>query len=121
MTDQRVSHHRPGMQRPEKIRMVASATIPRCHGITMGVQHPPDWGHECPERSAPATTSHLATVLRRAAAKHGAEFVDPTPELDVWGDYLADHMHWSASGHERLAGVVTARIDVSPSTVGRQQ
>ncbi|MEQ7847220.1 SGNH/GDSL hydrolase family protein [Nocardioides kribbensis] len=63
----------------------------------------------------------LAAVLREAAAKHGAEFVDPTPELDVWGDYLADHMHWSASGHERLAGVVTARIDVSPSTVGRQQ
>ncbi len=32
------------------------------------------------------------------------------PDVRVWDDYLADHMHWNDAGHDRVADQVVAKL-----------
>lgn len=52
----------------------------------------------------------IATEADRVGSAH---FLAPTPRLQVWQDYLADHMHWDHEGHARIAAAVVELVDAA--------
>lgn len=57
----------------------------------------------------PAAFASVQELLRDAVAEvPSARLV--VPDVAVWGDYLADHMHWNDAGHDRVAAQVVAEL-----------
>ena len=60
---------------------------------------------------SPESLAEYAGIGRRVADEAGVFFCDVATPSVRWDDYLADHFHPSAAGHERIAERILATLE----------
>ena len=60
---------------------------------------------------SPESLAEYAEIGRRVADETGVFFCDVATSWVRWDEYLADHLHPSAAGHERIAERILATLE----------
>ena len=91
--------------------LVSELTRLRCRTVLINV-----WAVD--ESLAPRTNASLVQtqeVVDRLVERHpGLVPVSPGDVLNHWGDYLADHLHFSEEGHDKVATAIVHALAGTP-------